>query len=77
MSHSNRSQQNRSLGQTPSGAEVQAARLKAKMTEEDAARVIRGTATAWKAYETGAKRMHPGLMELFLLKTGQLEQVPA
>lgn len=53
----------------PTPAQVIAAREAAKLTRRQAAAVIRGSVRAWEKYELGERRMHPGLFELFILKT--------
>lgn len=53
----------------PTPAEVRDARKAAGMTQSEAARVILGTMRAWQEYEAGNRRMHPGLWELFRIKT--------
>ena len=69
--HPNRSRQNRSVWSNPTPAEVVRAREAAKLTQTEAAAVIRGSLRAWQNYEGGERSMHPGLWELFLIKTGQ------
>lgn len=69
--HPNRSKQNRTAFSNPTPAEVTKARENAKLTQTEAAAVIRGTLRAWQNYEGGQRTMHPGLWELFLIKTGQ------
>lgn len=63
----------------PTPAEVREARAHAKLTQEDAAAKVRGSVEAWRKWESDSRtenrRMHPGLFELFLIKTGQ--PVPA
>jgi|CXWL01.1.fsa_nt_gi hypothetical protein len=71
--HPNRSRQP-GAKREPRAADVIAAREVAKETQSDAAARIRGTLRSWQAYEdSGAngRRMHPGLFELYLIKTGQ------
>lgn len=58
----------------PTPEEVRAAREAAGLTQTQAAEVVRGTLRAWQGWEApagqaDARRMHPGLWELFLLKT--------
>jgi len=57
----------------PTAAEVRAARKKAGLTQTQAAQVIYSTLSAWQKWESDegaeARRMHPALFELFLLKT--------
>ena len=61
---------------TPTPAEVRAAREAAGLTQTQAAELVRGTLRAWQGWEApagqaDARRMHPGLWELFLLKTAR------
>ncbi len=67
---------NRSAGhpaRNPSPAEVRAAREAAGLTQTQAAALVHSTDRNWRMWEddTGgpsARRMHPGLWELFQLK---------
>lgn len=62
---------NRSAGRparNPSPAEVRAAREAAGLTQEAAGELIHGSRRAWQDYESGARKMHPGLWELFQSK---------
>jgi len=72
MPHANRSK-NRTAASNPTPAQIVAAREKAKLTQTAAADVIRGSLRAWQDYEGGQRRMHPGLWELFRIKTGQID----
>ena len=61
---------------TPTPAQIRAAREKAGLTQQQAADLIHATLRAWQCWEApagtpAARRMHVGLYELFLLKTGQ------
>lgn len=74
--HPSRSQVRRKANPTP--AEVRAAREKAGLTQTQAAQVIYSTLSAWQKWESEegaaeARRMHPGLFELFLIKTREPE----
>lgn len=74
--HPNRSKKGRPAGASPTPAEVRAAREKAGLTQTEAAAKISGTLRSWQNYEADEgtpdhRRMHPGLFELFLIKTGQ------
>ncbi|HEX5077697.1 MAG TPA: helix-turn-helix domain-containing protein [Geminicoccaceae bacterium] len=69
--HPNRSKRSRSSARNPSPAEIRQARDTAQLTQTQAAEKIGGTLRAWQDYEGGQRRMHPGLFELFLIKTGQ------
>ena len=73
--HPNRGQR-RGPFASPTSEEVRAARQAAGLTQSEAAVKIRGTLRSWQRYEgvSGTpdhRRMHPGLFELFLIKTGQ------
>ncbi len=69
--HPNRSKRSSSSGRNPTPAQIRAAREVAQLTQTEAAAKIGGTLRAWQDYEGGQRRMHPGLFELFLIKTGQ------
>ncbi len=71
MPHTNRSK-TRTAASNPTPAQIVAAREKAGLTQTAAAEVIRGSLRAWQDYEGGQRRMHPGLWELFRIKTGQI-----
>jgi DNA-binding transcriptional regulator YiaG len=53
----------------PKPEQVRKAREAAGLTQQQAAQLIHGTVRAWQEWEAGNRRMHPGLFELFLLKT--------
>ena len=58
----------------PTPADIIAARKAAGLTQTQAAHLVHGTLRAWQGWEApdsqpGARRMHPGLWELFRLKT--------
>lgn len=77
MSHPNRGK-NRTPESNPTPAEVRAAREKAGMTLDQAAATIYSTLRAWQNWESEGeenRRMHPGLFELFLIKTGQHQSI--
>ena len=69
--HPNRSKRNPSLEANPTPAQIVAARQAAELTQAAAATKIDGSVRAWEKWEAGERRMHPGLFELFLIKTGQ------
>lgn len=62
----------------PKAADVKAAREHAGHTQEEAAKVIYGTKRTWEAWEspTEERFMHPGLWQLYLYKTGQMDRLP-
>lgn len=75
-SHPNRSRQKRGPHSNPTPAEVLASREAAGLTQTEAAMKIRGRLRSWQHYEAPIgtpdhRHMHPGLYELFLIKTGQ------
>ena len=57
----------------PAPAEVRAAREEAGLTQTQAAALVHATARNWQQWEQEAgsnvRRMHPGLWELFRIKT--------
>lgn len=60
----------------PTPEEVRAAREAAGLTQTEAARLVHGTLRAWQGWEApegtpAARRMHPGLWELFLIRIGR------
>ena len=52
----------------PTPAEIRAAREAAGLTQQEAGELIHGSRRAWQDYESGARKMHPGLWELFKTK---------
>ena len=65
--HPNRSRGNPAQNPTPD--EIRELRLSLGITQSKAAVMILATERAWQAWEQGERRMHPGLWQLFLLKT--------
>ena len=55
----------------PKPSEIAAARAAAGLTQTEAAERIHGKLRTWQDYEGGQRKMHPGLWELFRLKTGR------
>lgn len=53
----------------PSPAQIHAARDRAKLTQAQAAALVHSTARRWREWESGTHRLHPGLWELFKVKT--------
>ncbi len=66
--HPNRAQ--RGPNSNPTKEQVRSAREAAGLTQPQAAEVVRGSMRAWQEWESGNRRMHPGLFELFQIKTG-------
>lgn len=70
-SHPNRGPKGPSSNPTP--AEVRAAREAAKLTQEQAGALVHSSRIGWARWESegqDARRMHPGLWELFRIKVG-------
>ena len=42
------------------------------LTQTQAAQLVHGTLRTWQQWEAGDRRMHPGLWELFQLKTAEI-----
>jgi DNA-binding transcriptional regulator YiaG len=56
--------------ESPSKELIQQAREKANLSQEAAAELIYSKRRTWQDWEAGIAKMHPGLWELFLIKTG-------
>ncbi|OHE80703.1 MAG: hypothetical protein A2X76_01500 [Lysobacterales bacterium GWF1_69_6] len=74
VNHPNRGRR-LSLAANPTPEAVRQARERAKLTEADAAQLVYATDRVWQQWETGERRMHPGLFELFQLKTTEVRHV--
>ncbi len=70
--HPNRGK-TRGPASTPRPEEIVRVREKAGHTQRQAADTIHGSEGAWRNWEQGLRPMHPGLFELYKLKTGQSE----
>lgn len=57
---------------SPAPAEIRAARLAAGLTQTEAGALVYSALRAWQAWEAGERAMHPGLWELYRLKTSGL-----
>ncbi len=66
--HPNRSRA-ASAARNPTPDEIVGERFNARLTQTEAARLIHSTLRTWQDWEAGKARMHPGLWELFILKT--------
>lgn len=53
----------------PTPLEIRAAREAARLTQAQAAILVHATMRNWRQWEAADRRMHPGLWELFRLKT--------
>lgn len=54
----------------PTPDKIIQARLSSELTQSQAADVVYSGLRSWQQWEAGDRRMHPGLFELFLVKTG-------
>ncbi len=54
---------------TPDPKEIRAAREAAGLSQSAAASLIHSTLRTWQDWEAGKARMHPGLWELFRIKS--------
>ena len=59
----------------PTPQQIKAAREAAGLTQTAAAKTASSALRTWQQWEAGDRQMHPGLWELFLLKTGQVGKV--
>lgn len=57
------------LMSAPTPEEIKSARERAGLTQTQAAYLVHGTMRAWQEWEAGNRKMHPGLWELFNIKT--------
>ena len=69
--HPNRSKGAKAPSANPSKEEVRAARAAAGLTQTAAATLVHATCRSWQHWEAGDRRMHPGVWELFRIKSGE------
>lgn len=55
----------------PEPDDIRAARTAAGLTQTEASDVVHASLRTWQQWEAGDRKMHPGLFELFKLKTTQ------
>lgn len=55
----------------PEPDDIRAARTAAGLTQTEAGDVVHASLRTWQQWEAGDRKMHPGLFELFALKTGR------
>ena len=58
------------MAQSPTPAEIRAAREAAGHSQSTAAEQVHSALRSWQQWEAGDRRMHPGLWELYQIKTG-------
>jgi len=54
----------------PTAQQVRDLRLLGTLTQEEAAQVVYLSRSGWQKVEAGQRNLHPGLWELFQIKTG-------
>ena len=58
----------------PEPDDIRAARTAAGLTQTEAGDVVHASLRTWQQWEAGDRKMHPGLFELFKLKTEREER---
>lgn len=58
-------------GVPPAPAEIKARRKACELSQTAAGALVYSALRTWQQWEAGDREMHPGLWELFLIKTGQ------
>ena len=66
--HPNRSGRKDASGRNPHPEEIRGLREKAGLTQTQAGGLVYASLRAWQDYESGARRMHPAIFELFRIK---------
>ena len=59
---------NKRFGASPLPALIKSTRQSAHLTQTQAGLLIHSALRSWQAYESGDRKLHPGLWELFQLK---------
>ena len=54
---------------TPTPEAIKERRAACGLTQPQAAVLIHASTRAWQAYEAGERRLHPGLWDLFIIRT--------
>lgn len=60
-------------GESPSPAQIQEARKRARLTGDAAAALVHTSPRTWRKWEYGDRPMHPAFWELFLIKSSRRE----
>lgn len=60
----------------PEPGDIRAARTAVGLTQTEAGDVVHASLRTWQQWEAGDRKMHPGLFELFQLKTGREKRLP-
>lgn len=74
VNHPNRKRGPKGPAGNPDPSEIKAARLKIGLSPKEAAALVHCAARTWQQWETGDRRMHPGLWELFHIKSAEESQ---
>lgn len=74
--HPNRSRRSQGPAANPAPHAIRAARLALGLSQTEAGALIYVGLRAWQQYEAGDRRLHPGLWELWQIKT-KTRQTPA
>lgn len=61
--------------ESPTAAAIKIKRKLAALTQTEAATLVCSSLRAWQQWEAGDRRMHPGLWELFLIKTASAPSI--
>lgn len=61
---------------SPEPDDIRAARTAVGLTQTEAGGVVHASLRTWQQWEAGDRKMHPGLFELFQLKTGREKHMP-
>jgi DNA-binding transcriptional regulator YiaG len=59
---------------SPTPADIRTAREAAGLTQTQAAALVHSALRSWQQWEAGDRAMHPGLWELFRIKTAPIER---
>jgi hypothetical protein len=52
---------------------VKAARERVGLSQRECGEIIESGLRGWQNFEYGVRKMHPGLLRLFLIETGQIK----
>lgn len=66
--HPNRSRA-KNPASNPTPQAIRDKRADLDLTQTEAAKLVYSSLRAWQQWESGERRMHPGLWELFVIKT--------
>ena len=61
-------------GKIPDPGEIRDLRIKLRLTQTEAGLIVYSALRTWQHWEQGINGMHPGLWELFRIKTTNLQK---